>query len=195
MIYEQGGHHWCALSGCRWGLPCMKTSVHFNGDGGEEFWKYENTRKHHGGWRMLQPILPMSNVCFNSRFPRSLWTVCLSAVALRHPKVGWPPQGRAGCWGQGWDHELNALTAWSTAHPRRPSSLPIIIGKSNQITAFHVTLVKMDTSMMHINITWWEIANTIRPSHFISTRVTTPTEEQPWLGASTGLVSSHRDST
>lgn len=61
---------------------------------------------------------------------------------------------------------------------RRPSSLPIIIGKSNQITAFHVTLVKMDTSMMHINIIWWEIANTIRPSHFISTGVTTHTEEQ-----------------
>lgn len=36
----------------------------------------------------------------------------------------------------------------------------------------------MDTSMMHINIIWWEIANTIRPSHFISTGVTTHTEEQ-----------------
>lgn len=36
----------------------------------------------------------------------------------------------------------------------------------------------MDTSMMHINIIWWEIANTIRPSDFISTGVTTHTEEQ-----------------
>lgn len=42
----------------------------------------------------------------------------------------------------------------------------------------------MGTSMMHINIIWWEIANTIRTSHFISTGVTTHTEEQlTWVMA------------
>jgi len=49
------------------------------------------------------------------------------------------------------------LGAWCSSCPeygpsRRPCSLLVIIRKSNQITAFHVTLVKIDTSKMHINI-------------------------------------------
>lgn len=36
----------------------------------------------------------------------------------------------------------------------------------------------MDTNMIHINRIWWEIANTIRLSHFISSGVTPYTEEQ-----------------
>lgn len=36
----------------------------------------------------------------------------------------------------------------------------------------------MDTNMIHINRIWWAIANTIRPSHFISSGVTPYAEEQ-----------------
>lgn len=36
----------------------------------------------------------------------------------------------------------------------------------------------MDTNMIHINRIWWEIANTIRLSHFISSGVTPYVEEQ-----------------
>lgn len=39
----------------------------------------------------------------------------------------------------------------------------------------------MDTNMIHINRIWWEIANTIRLSHFISSGVTPYTEEQLML--------------
>lgn len=48
-----------------------------------------------------------------------------------------------------------------------PHLFTIIIKQSNHITAFHVALEQMDTSMMHINIIGREIANTIRLSHFI----------------------------
>lgn len=49
----------------------------------------------------------MSNIVY-MRFPKTLGTVYLTALALRCPKVSW---------GQRQDQELNAQAARSTAHP------------------------------------------------------------------------------
>lgn len=50
----------------------------------------------------------------------------------------------------------------------------------------------MDTNMIHINRIWWEIANTIRLSHFISSGVTLYAEEQLTLASTRNKMESGR---